>query len=592
MDLKLFIAIALNELNKQNGGDGKFEVLCKNLIIQILDKNFLGSSGLAAGGDGALDGWGKAEDDKKIKYAFSIDQKLNRKINSEITSWNKERYDQMVFFTNQTIPQRKKEEYYRNYSDLTFNLYDKQDLISFIERNPSLGQYIGLPIIAREFDKAKLRDKHQFINSEQYIRNFLPRKLQLYNASDEDQRIESSLNYILRKKLSIIEAPAGFGKTSYLQQLYIEILDTEVLPIPIFIQLKNYIPGTLRSHLKEVIPLEVAEGIKDYILLIDGYDEISEEIRQDLLKELNQCLIKPDTYRRFVITVRKDQYNVSDFDILDTDINIAFITALNLNDLDILFEHFGIENSDDFLNNAFFMDSYHNIFYAVKLIDFYIINKDFAGNLVTLMDYVVDVEIQRIFRNSDINKDVLSKIALFLTLNQKLEITKNEMEALEGLDKDIDLLNLSFSHKSIQEYLAAKRLSSCTSEQIKRMVAIGNSIIPFLTNTFGYLLNILCLQNSSYSLFKDLVEWSIEKNSEKLIQIEGDKISPELNHTIFSTLLSVESKTINIRSMSNDLIIFMAKNYQNIQHLLALLFDQNILDLWAPLKTRGISQKK
>ena len=120
------IRYALETLNFQNGGDKLFEKVCAVVVKKCIDPTFLPSSGLSAGGDGGRDGLGFSDEDGEIKYAFSIHQKVARKLNEEIQTWDRARSNRLRFFTNQTVPESRKKTLTAGEPKIT--MYDLENL--------------------------------------------------------------------------------------------------------------------------------------------------------------------------------------------------------------------------------------------------------------------------------------------------------------------------------------------------------------------------------------------------------------------------------------------------------------------------------
>ena len=567
MNIRKFISVALDDLNDENGGDSKFETLCKNLISEVIDQNFLGSTGLVSGGDGGIDGWAQAEDREKRKYSFTIDKSTKKKIDSEIKKWNKSRYHEMVFFSNQPIPQRMKESYSKTEQNLTF--YDKENLIDYIEKHPHLGRFVDLPFIKRVFEKGLLIDNHQLMNEVEKIKLLLHRYL---NHIEHDEIITSPPNdVIFQHKVTIIEGTAGYGKSSLLKTLYLSILDQEILPVPIIIKLKDYIPGSLNEQIYRALPFEASGLVKDFTLLLDGYDEISEENRKNLIKEINQILTTPNVSQYFILTVRSGQYNSSDFSLFDIKPKITYLAGLNSTNIEKLLIQYGLENNHDLLHNTFFKENSHNPFYAVRIIKFFKKYNSYANSIIDLMEYVVHNEIDIKFKSNKPSRNILEDLALYMTLNQIPELSKDGLFEIGVKSFPENLRIFSFSHKNIQEYLAASKLSKLNNTKIKNIIAIGTKIIPYLSNMFGYILNIIC-QSDSSPKFNEIVEWALKDNSKKLISIEPDKIQPSLNAKIFSKILEEEINSLNVAGISDQFIRFMIRNENNIQLLIEKIF--------------------
>lgn len=581
---KNFIRYALSILNERNNGNDIFEIFCQKLIPVALDPEFLPSSGTDAGGDGGIDGWSLLGESGKIKYAFSIDKKTKSKILSEIDKTDPEQYQEIRFFTNQPIKQKTKEDIYKEISDQGIIIYDLEDIIEYVQRHEELGQYIDLPRVQSSItiDYLKKHNQLRLIGDE--ISEYIPRTVKVWNTTTKKLIEESLLDYCKNLPLfTILQSPAGYGKTCALQQLHQKILnkdfDTE-LP-PVFITLADYTPGSLSSMINEGMRASGDYRCNDFLLLLDGYDEVKDTIRDSLIKEIAQLVNNTSDIRKVILTVRENTYDSTDFENFkeqNKKPNVVMLAPLTEDNIRELFSKASIpaENEKEFFGNTFFKGFSDNIFYVVKFIDYYTAKGTIAGNVTQLFSYIVDQEINRLFKKDKPQESTLESLALYMSLNQLLSI--EDRETIKMLGINLPSMPFKFSHKSIQEYLAAQKIARQPIESIIYILAKGNLIIPHLTNTLGFVLNILNTTEAGYMIFKSFVDsmLEVEGNAKRLLQIEADKIDPGMNHTIFKAVMEQESKSGSLFNQPESLIPFALMNEESREKNLRYLIDSII----------------
>jgi hypothetical protein len=505
---KKSIEDAFKRLNDINGYR-MFELFCQKLISQHIDKNFLPSTGSDAGGDGGIDGWSFLGENGKIKYAFAIDKKSKSKIESEIKKTDLTKYKEIRFFTNQYIKQKTKEDIDRENPEVAITIYDIENLVDYVDRYPNLGQYIDLPLVLANITIDYLNDHNQFMENKEKISHYIPRTI---TYVDLEQKVylekKSFLDYCSNlPKFTILQAPAGYGKTCVLEQLHQKILskETEVILPPVFIRLSTYVPSTLLAMIQEGMREGGDFRCNDFLLLLDGYDEVKECDREFLQKEIEQLLFSNESFsRKVILSVREHTFNDSDFNQFQ-DKKIISLSELTNEDIKLLFlkESIPAEWEEVFFNNTFFQEFSDNIFYVVNFIKFFKTKKSIAGNVIQLFDFILNQEIERLFRNDAPDKNILESLALYMTLHQNYFIA--EQTVAKSFSLNLPMIPFRVSHNSIQEYLAAKKIAKQPIDVIKKIFTKGNLIIPYLTNTLGFVLNILTLNENRQVDFKNLI---------------------------------------------------------------------------------------
>ena len=579
---KTLIAFALSLFNKSGNGDSKFELLCKKLIPLAIDPAFLHSSGLAAGGDGGLDGWSPLGATDKIKYGFSIRQDAITKIKSEIKKIPSNEFVAIRLFTNQHISEREKVKIYRENENLSITIYDSENLVEFISRHPELEQYTDLPKIQSGIAMDYARRHDPFIHQHAKIQRYLSRTYLLV-GTESGENVELSATALVKRtsSLTIMLSPAGYGKTCALEQIHQGILDESIdydIP-PVFVRLADYVQGTLSQMIDEAMHVSGDYQATNFLLLLDGYDEVAENERRSLNKEISRIL-RSTVYFRKVILTSRDFVPARVFESIPLKQDLVFLSPITRDGIDTLFTEVGITNGDEFWDNPFFCCFSNNVFYVTNFINYYVDRNTIARNVHELFLFLTNKELEQVFRTTTPPFRLVESIALFMVLSQKQSIESAAIGDKLSLPDDF-AATLQFSHKSILEYLAARKIARQPLEQMKRIVTKGHLLIPHLTNTIGFVLNILVsdTDQGDYQKFEQFLKWCMHGsgNAKRLLQIETDKVSPQVCQDVFAAVIEQEALTGNLFERSDSLIRFMLQREESVETNVKTLIDKIIL---------------
>ncbi|MBL0953575.1 MAG: hypothetical protein IBJ01_02280, partial [Leptospira sp.] len=581
MNIELLIRYALETLNDRRNGDTFFDILCSEVIRKKIDPDFYPATGLDAGGDGGIDGWSETQQGK-IKYAFSINKQWKKKLREEIENANRHKFKMLRFFTNQSIPERIKKSESEAEKKISLEIFDLENLVEIINKNQELGSILDLPSLENAIRIDYLQKNYQSKISAKEIRTYLQRNI--YEISSKNREISSKSIIEYSRNLpefTILEARAGYGKTLCLISLHQAILNnnTEVKIPPVFVALRDYTIGKL----KDMIETGMASGgdyqVKDALLFLDGFDEVSETDRPTLVKEINQITIQSPYIRKVILSVRENTYDSSQFTNNDWQaVKFIYLQPLDNEDIQYLLDTRGLTPSkrELFTKDPIVISFKDNIFYISKLLDYFEQKGTLANSIIELFDFLIENEIRRVFRKPENFQEILKSlesIALYMTINQKSTIKGEDFKG--HINFPNFPLTFAFSHKNLQEYLAAKKISRLPLDLMKKIIARGNQILPFMTNTFGFLLNLLN-NDENYSKFEEILKWTLigEGNARLLIQIEPDKITKDINLKIFKSTVSQEAKLgslWNIQSNLEDFCLNGDARKENIQFLVEKL---------------------
>ena len=246
------------------------------------------------------------------------------------------------------------------------------------------------------------------------------------------------------------------------------------------------------------------------------------------------------------------------------------LEGLTKSNLDDLFRSHGIDDVSSFHQNELFVSLCQNPFWVDQFIQFYTQIGSFAANTTALMEHMSNQEIQLVFKGKNIQHSDIQSVALYMILN---EINRPDTRP-EGAAIDPDLVEgISTMHRSIIEYLAAKALSQCDEGQIISWVSSLGRIHSYLSNTFGFMLNILTTDTQGYTKATNLLHWGIQDNADKLIAVESENISKALNHEIFKSYFETKSSSADFSTITHFPLQLIESNYSNLKLLVDYIVE-------------------
>ncbi|WP_288585389.1 hypothetical protein [uncultured Treponema sp.] len=564
-ELLFLIKEALSSLNKERGGDRDFENLCEKLIVRCIDSGFIPSSGSDNGGDGGIDGWSIFGEGETIKYAFSIDKKTKKKIISEIEKSN---YENIRFFTNQQIKQSVQEDIKKQYPQKKIDFYDQDAIAEIIERYEDLGKYIGLKDVQHNLDIAYIKEHNQFQNRQNEL-HLIQRSISFTNNKGETETIVLTEYIKDCPNFVILYAQAGYGKTESLKTIYKYVLENDFpgrLP-PLFMSLSNYNGNNFSDLLRNA---QSSFHIQDCLLLLDGYDEMDYRFRESFFKELKSYVLSNSSVVRKVILSCRTNYMEKTFFLDFNPVEIYLSPLTDENVVDYVNSTIEKSKQQELLNNTFFNNFKYNIFYLIRITEYYKEQGHIVESIPSLFRFISKRDICLLKRTKDVSNQEIEKyetLALYMIMNQKITIDD------ESILKDFNLdffQNDSFSHKSIMEFLAAEKICKQNDLNVIKQILFSNQrVVPYLLDVFGFVLNILLNSESQYRLFEELLEYQLTmRNTFSLLKIEADKISPEMNSIIVKSIIENSNKMLNFRAYEDDIAKFLmscnVKNNLNI----------------------------
>lgn len=345
----------------------------------------------------------------------------------------------------------------------------------------------------------------------------------------------------------------GLGKTTELKRLAINVLnDSDNILIPFYRNFKNF----TSSHTIESILSPNWESYKNLIFIFDGIDEIQNI--QDFNSKLETFIYNLNTTQiefKFILSCRTNVYeslvkNISDFKVYylrdlyyNESINLLKIKCGNAIIDNLTFD----STSADFLKNPFHI----NI-----LADYIKENKKLPSNSSELWKNYITVRLTHDDKHKLVKKSLniplIKRLSIKTSLVNELmqrntvsdeelyEITSSDSKDFNDfknnplIDKNKELNEWFFEHRNIQEYFAAKAISSIDINEIIEFIQIDKlgKTHPSLFNTITFLINLLDNNSNTY---KDLVNWLIHNEPELLFKADYDRIDLETKIKVFQT---------------------------------------------------------
>lgn len=377
----------------------------------------------------------------------------------------------------------------------------------------------------------------------------LESKYEEYSTETFNEKMVSKYNKIL------IKDNGGMGKSTILKWIFTSIIK-ENKGVPIFIELRKLYKGhsiieEIQSQLSELdkeLDIDVVKNVlaqKDFIFFFDGFDEISDDNKVFVTKDLEQFMAKSPK-RTFFLTSRPEDALVcfnkfKEFDIrpLEIDESFEIINKLgNYNErskkLISAIEAQKMSNIKDFLKSPLLISLLYKKFeyresIPFKKVEFYYEVFDalfHAHDIIKGDSFIRD-------KYSGLSKDefhsILRGFAYYTKRREEVEYTKSKMitylDTVKILypnlnfesDKFIDDLvlkvplfqkeglNFRWAHKSIQEYFTAEFICRDGKEKTKHIL----KSLYFSENSLKYSNVFEIYYEIDYKMFRDIILYPI-----------------------------------------------------------------------------------
>lgn len=520
--IELLIRYQLDNYNNRHGGDSDFEQFGIKLVQEAFpEASVRQSSGSEAGGDGGRDGTAIINGEE-YKIACSIDKNIKRKIKQE-ASPKKAYYGKMIYCTNQLIDEKEKIELQNEIAGLI--IIDREQAVNLIMKNEDLKKLIGVPAAQLAISFEHLRKHNQFSMEKDTIDSYIERTI--FTQQGKSTLIDWIIdlpNKTPFRRLFLVEAPAGYGKTSVLKKLHQKIIATEKFLPPVFIDLEDsYRKGQLNTIIQETYAASGDYQLEDCFLILDSYDRIGTDAN-DLFYDLSMFLSNQSRARSILIAAREGEYDASTIERFahkhNLEVDKARLDAIDEQDITLLLNSVvptgnAKKKINDFLR---FNSIYDNIFYVTNVIRFYSDKKNIPKSIDDLLAYLLSKECK-------LHKLSENQMIAFSFYSMLSDARDFESEFGHSID--------SFSHQIIGEYAAAIALSRLSLTEILRYTTVEGFAISNLKNTIGLLLNHILLyeEEKGEDLLKALIQHP--ENCNIFFKIEPANLTKDIKLGIF-----------------------------------------------------------
>ena len=405
------------------------------------------------------------------------------------------------------------------------------------------------------------------------IDGFIARKVLI--SSDTSLQELDFLNWAkdfrdIQCRVKVLEAPAGFGKTGLLEQLYRNLLEEPLLALPpLFISCINpYRSGDIEHYMQDTdSSLLNAFNRYEAYFLIDGFDELDSESQNVLLSDLSRIVSAGATYKTYaLISVRQNQLDRSAVRSKIANVQFASIKPLSNEDIREIairkkMNEAQVESLMKFISEE---NHAYNIFFVTTAISYFMQNGVF-GSRIKLLDFLLGRDMEMLGRHihCPIPQVLTAKAMNRILANRDMPEACN---AFEGIPAN----SFNFSHRIIEEYLAAKAIAQLELNQITELITEDGIVIPALKNMTALILMLLSDSacEESQLKYKDLLKMISRDpiNLEIIMSTETDTLSREVRENLMEIVVDYYTKDAKY-NLPDCLFPFIDANLEQFKRL-------------------------
>ncbi|MFA7030518.1 MAG: hypothetical protein WC179_09605, partial [Candidatus Cloacimonadaceae bacterium] len=374
----------------------------------------------------------------------------------------------------------------------------------------------------------------------------------------------------------------------YIAYLYSNEIDSFT---PVYLKLKLYNDESI----EESVILETRSLPKKPLLLLDGYDELSDDTKLQFHKQL---LKYKDRYLDVPIVVSSRPIDPSTTPLRDFHLYEMSILGYDQIKQYIILNHI---DESVFTNSPIWSELYSLSqipFYLVKIVEFYQTEGSLPTSMSQILEFVVQhgtISDKEHFETSfiagyeyDELEDSLSMLAFCLTNSGKTSLLRKELESLIPDGKIVALLKrytrliesekmqdgevYSFSHKIIQDFLAAKAIHNMGLACITKTTSDSNGEgISFNWEpSFQFI-----IQGLEEHERESLIQRVFSEKPHLLLEIMPDLLCDGLKQELFTSTFELYAATTQYipKSVSSRKLAALWNSSSMEKYLLAFIGD-------------------
>lgn len=457
-------------------------------------------------------------------------------------------------------------------------------------------------------DKNKIRYE---IPSSYIARKIMPHEIFLKGPFEQSLLYHDSavnLETALKEHLHILLlSDAGMGKSIEMKYLAAKMYSTSFFPFRF--SLCNYRGGGLKA----LMPSEY-QGMHPgrWLLLMDGYDEMQKELRNEFRCQLSLFLDEEaNSSARIVITSRSnfckteqkgESHTLEGFATFD-------LQPLEWDDINAYLEQNELD-SEEFhrsARQANVSQLLKNPFYLTRLTGLFQKNRSLPGRhkvMEELVENCFDRDDKK-FSVEDLEEQfqeqqkALMKIALGMQLMQKQELDdREEYQELFGANarRPVRFSSLihktgsswSFTHNNFREYFVAKCMTVLPQDKVISYLYDGQGIRDNWVNVLAYL--------SEMELDWDLYGWLAQYAPTAYVKFEPERLSDEVKFRTFQHIfqeaeekrLWIDSELCTVEELAHfactpEVLDYLLERIKHPVHTVSQLSALAILEYWPKL---------
>lgn len=372
----------------------------------------------------------------------------------------------------------------------------------------------------------------------------------------DDDRNETLTKAVLKYKRIALLGSAGSGKSTELSKLVSDCNLGNLPLIPIYRRFNIYTNQAMNDFLPDgwdKVPAAIS------LIVLDGLDEVQPQHFFTAVRNIQAFSINnPDV--TIVVSCRTNFYQLPDSGSNTLDgFEVFLLDDVAPQKMTEFVKEQRIANPEQFILDSItqgYRDLIGKPFFLKLLINFYNHTGAIEGKRSELFEFIIQSRIsfdeQHYSQSVPLQKmrsliiNVLERIALvmeslgvnLISYDNLRKILSHEylklLEYFPGFSKSNKNDLWGFEHNNIQEYLAARTLTSESIEKIKVFIGIPphyDKVKLTWANTLSFLISII---NDSKQL-QQLIDWIVSADDEILIKFEPSRVPDPIRMKLFKT---------------------------------------------------------